>query len=377
MKSCLLPLRRTGREPRLGRRWHELTSCLGVVLALALAACATTPMPERAQSPAAVARPLPLPSPLTLATRWQIDEAISAASAAAVGRAREWAQSGVETWRQRVRQLGETDFIPWFAGYWTQQWLALRLAWYKLDAGEGKLPPEQRLAVYLATEYQERVLDAVAAENDPRALRDAVTATYVGALADGLRAFASLEGIAPDQFDSRLQAIPVIVLGPSKAQAASLYQLVHARSLATLPAYAALGDRLPIEGAGHCCRGARVGPLAQRTREQLGPRLAASGGASVASAVFGGVAGMMISLGAAGVGAALHADARPRMEAQLRQDLNAAADDLADVLLEDSAGGVLAGAFYLAAQIEAQLDRSLTQPIALDPLPRETDLPPD
>ena len=43
---------------------------------------------------------------------------------------------------------------------------------------------------------------------------------------------------------------------------------------------------------------------------------------------------MMISLGAAGVGAALHADARPRMEAQLRQDLNAAADDLADVLLE-------------------------------------------
>ncbi len=83
---------------------------------------------------------------------------------------------------------------------------------------------------------------------------------------------------------------------------------------------------------------------------------------------------MVISLGAAGLGAIAHASERPKMEAQLRESLNAALDDRWHSLLEGRATGVMAGVYYLAQQIEGSVAEALAQPLEIAPLPQEVPL---
>ncbi len=104
---------------------------LTVTLMVALAGCAT---PDR----------LPAPTPqvqVPESTWWQVDSDIGTASLAATGSARNYARGTMENWRSRVQKRTESDFIPWFTGYWTQQWLAIKVAWYKLSAEEGRIRP--------------------------------------------------------------------------------------------------------------------------------------------------------------------------------------------------------------------------------------------
>jgi len=59
----------------------------------------------------------------------------------------DYARGSMESWRGRVHKRTEADFIPWFTGYWTQQWLAIKVAWYVLSTGTE--PAAKRLAIYL------------------------------------------------------------------------------------------------------------------------------------------------------------------------------------------------------------------------------------
>jgi hypothetical protein len=278
----------------------------------------------------------------------------------------------METWRSLVHKLTEADFIPWFTGYWTQQWLALKVAWYKLSAEEGTDPTVERLAAYLQEQYRDRVLDPVAKEVDPDVVREQATKRYVQLLSKQLQGIPQRYGVPPDQFDRRIKDIPAIALTSDPAHSASLYQIVHADAIAKLPAYVALIAQIRKDAGatGGGPSDARISPVAKRASEKLDAKLATSGGASVASAAVRGVAGMMISLGAAGFGAIAHENERPKMEAQLRENLDPEVDAMWLNLMEDPATGVMAGVYYISAQIEGSLTKTLTQPVRVEPIPQ-------
>jgi hypothetical protein len=341
-------------------RWLLITLIVG------LAGCATS-----GRTP----DPMP-PVYVSERTWWQVDSDILAASRAAMIPAGNDARRFMENWRSRVHKRGEADFIPWFTGYWTQQWLAIKVAWYKLGAGEGKDPAAQRLAAYLQEQYRERVLEPVAREINPEVIRAKATQRYVRLLGEQLQAIPRRYGVPPEQFDRRLEDIPAIALAPPAAHNASLYQVVHADPLDTLPAVVALTAhiRKAAGGAGGGPSDARISPVAKRASERLVARLATSGGASAAAAAVGGVAGVVISLGAAGFGAIRHEQERPEMEAQLRESLDAALDDLWHSLMEDPATGVMAGVHHLSEQLEGRLAQTLAQPVELHPAPQEIPL---
>ena len=208
---------------------------LMVVLLVALAGCAT---PDRAPD-------LPPPVEIPESTWWRVDNDIAAASLAAAEPAGDHARSRMESWRGRVRALTESDFIPWFTGYWTQQWLAIKVAWYKLGAEEGSDPAVDRLAAYLQEQYDERVLEPVAREIDPDAVRGEATMLYIRILGEQLPVIQRRHGVPQAAFDRRLQDIPAIAPAPG----ASLYQIVHTDPVDKLPAYAALLSRF-AKGAG-------------------------------------------------------------------------------------------------------------------------------
>ncbi len=361
MSSMTCPDRRARPKSSRGAAIFTARSLVVAVL-VTLAGCAT---PDRAPV-------LAPPVYITQSTWWQIDSDIGAASRAAAAPAGNYARGSMESWRQRVEQRTEANFIPWFTGYWTQQWLAVKVAWYKLSGGEGTDPAVQRLAAYLQEQYRDRVLAPVAREIDPDAVREQATTLYVRLLGEQLEDIARRYGVPADQFAGRLRDIPAIALAPPPAHSASLYQLVHADPLAGLPAYAALSTR---SGTGAGLSESRVSPVAKRASERLVARLATSGGAGAAAAAVGGVAGMIISLGAAGYGAIAHENERPEMEAQLRETLNAAVHDMWLGLTEDPVSGVMTGVHYLSTQIEGSLARPLAQPVQSEPAPREIPLP--
>ena len=334
---------------------------MSVALMVALAGCATTDRPPDRAPPVQVSE----------RTWLQVDSEIGAASSVATGAAKHYARDAMEDWRGRVQKRTEADFIPWFTDYWTQQWLAIKVGWYKMSGEEGTDPTVKRLAIYLQEQYQDRVLAPVSKEIDPDVVREQATNLYVERLGEKLRGIPQHYGVPPDQFDQRLKGIPAIALAPPPANSASLYEIVHALPRKDLPAYEALlaQVRKASGGAGAGPSDARISPVAKRASEKLVARLATSGGASAAAAVVGGVAGMAISLGAAAFSANAHEKERPKMEAQLRENLNAALDDMWLSLVEDPATGVMAGVYALSERIEGSLAKTLTQPVELEPVP--------
>jgi hypothetical protein len=341
---------------------------LGVVglLVVLLAACASPQRTPEATPPVQVSETV----------WWQVDSDIVGASRAATGPATNYARGFMESWRSRVARRIETDFIPWFTGYWTQQWLAIKVAWYQLSIGEGTDPATLRLAAYLQEQFRERVLDPVAREIDPDVVRGKATRLYIQLLGEQVQGIPRRYGVPRDQFDRRLKGIPAIALGPPAAHDASLYELVNAVPIDALPAYVALTARIRKGGAGvgEGPSSARISPVAKRASEKLMARLATSGGASAAAAAVGGVAGMVISLGSLGFGAIAHANERPEMEAQLREHLGAALDDMWHAQMLDPASGVMAGVSYLSGQIEGNLAQTVVRPVEFEPGPREIPL---
>ncbi|MFK3794828.1 hypothetical protein [Pseudomonas sp. NPDC088444] len=267
-----------------------------------------------------------------------------------------------------VYQRTESDFIPWFTGYWTQQWLTAKVSWYKLSAKQGEQTAAQRLDGYLQEQYHERVLDPVAKEIDPEAVTAQATAYYVQLLGQQLPSIARHYRIPDEQFDAHLKQIPAITLAPPSSRNATLYEVIHAEPLVKMPAYAALIEQIHTAATGPDAGrpDAGISAVAIRSSEKLEASLAPRGAASAVAAAVGRVAGLMISVGTLGIGALAHQSQRADMEEQMRSSLYAALNEKKRSLIDNPDFGVLAGVYYVAGQIEGNLGDAPLLPSILD-----------
>jgi len=320
------------------------TLILPLCLLLAMAGCA-------AKRPAP-----PPPQPLPPAVWQRIDQDLLNASVAATASANDYARRSMRVWREQVQQRTENDFIPWFTGYWTQQWLTLKVAWYKMNGGNGAEPPEKRLALYLQEQYHQRVIDPVAEQIDPEGIRDRASELYLQLLGQQLPAIIQRYNAPPEQLSQRLNRIPVIALGPPEARNASLYQLLRAKSLAQQPAWQSLREHLHQQ-ASRAPGKTDVGlsSVATQASEKLGATLAPRGAASAIAAAVGKAAGTMISVAVAGYGMITHDREQPQMVEQLRVILGVALNEEWQELMENRQSGAMAGVYYLSGQVEDSL----------------------
>jgi len=323
--------------------------------------------------------PPPPPPPVVVPEEtWrQVDRDILAASRDAARQAEHFARELMERWMDLVYRRTETDFIPWFSSYWTRQWLTLKVARYRMDDEAEKEQAVERLALYLQEEYQARVLAPVAQEIDPDRITRQATNLYVWVLGEQLRKIPQRYGVPQDQFERRLRETPAIALALPGGQSASLYQIVHTEPPGQLPAYAALIERVRQASAGASAgpSGGNISPLARRTSERLMTELATSSAASALSAMVGRAAGMLISLGAAGVNSLMHESERPELEAQLRKTVNDAFDEKWLELMRSPDSGVLAGVRHIEGRIEESRAGSATLPAQSEPALPDVALP--
>ncbi|MBM3107005.1 hypothetical protein IIE18_17905 [Pseudomonas sp. V1] len=293
---------------------------------------------------------------LSPATWEQIDREIIEASLASTSSVNDYARRSMRVWKDRVQQFTESEFIPWFTGYWTQQWLTMKVAWYKMNSGDGKDPPEKRLALYLQEQYHRQVLDQVAKEIDPEGIRDRAMELYIQLLGQQLQQIAQRYRAPAQQFNLRLTRIQAINLGPPAARNASLYQLLFSKPLTEQPAYAALvGHMHSTVRAGTQRSDVGLSSVAQQASEKLGATLAPRGIASAVATAVGRVAGSLISVAAAGYGVITHNQEQPAMIEQLRVILNVALNEEWRELMDNRKTGAMAGVYYLSGEIEEGL----------------------
>lgn len=301
--------------------------------------------------------PAPPPPALLTPAAWQrIDQELISASVGATGSANDYARRSMRVWKEQVQQRTETDFIPWFTGYWTQQWLTLKVAWYKMNSGDGAEPADKRLALYLQEQYHNRVIEPVAEQINPELIRDRASELYLQLLGQQLPAIIQRYNAAPDQFSQRLNRIPAIALGPPDARNATLYQLLRAKPLEQQGAWQALRQHLNLQ-ADKLANQTQVGlsSVATRASEKLGATLAPRGIASAVAAAVGKAAGTLISVAVAGIGMVSHDREHPEMVEQLRVILNVALNEEWKELMENRQSGAMSGVYYLSGQVEDSL----------------------
>lgn len=321
---------------------RALITALSIALILLLAGCA------------AASRAPPAPPVVISPGTWQqVDREIIAASRDAAGQAGVYARGSMDHWRLRIYEQTEEAFIPWFSSYWTQEWLALKVGWYSMSAGNDQDASAGRLAIYLQEQYRGRVLAPVAVEIDPDAIMQQATQFFLQLLGQQLQRIAQRHGVPADQMNRHLTGVLVITLGPPPPRNASLYQLIHTEPLTGLPAWSALQEK--IHAARVQSSQEAISSVAKRTSERLQAQFASRGAASAAAAAAGRVAGLLISVGVAGFRAAAHESDRPEMEALLRKSLGTAFDGAWLGLMKNRDTGVMAGVYYLCGQIEVNL----------------------
>jgi hypothetical protein len=330
---------------------------LPLVVGSLLGGCAT--------APARIEPHAPRQSAVAPETWLQMGAATRAAAADAERATRASARAALDHWAERVRGRTEAEFIPWATGYWTHQWLELRLAWYRAQAPAGE-DGTDRLAAYLAERYREMVLDPVARDTSPAQIANEATRRFLQDLAAQVNVLAARFDLPDTALMRWLDDVPAITDPPG----ASLGELIQRGDVVEHVAYRALvastcgaTDRVDAYPLSRPMQAA-----ASRAADRLATALAVRGSATAAS-VLGGVPGLVIGMGITAWDASTYAQERSALESALRSDLEDMLEEARRTLYEDPSRGVLAPVFHIAANLAAAL------PEAPDPdaRPQQTD----
>ena len=294
-----------------------------------------------------------------------IDKQILTASVHARHESEAYARVVMDEWQWRVRWRIDEFFIPWYSSYWTQQWIISKVAWYKLQHAEGEATPEERLISYLQEQFYEQVLEPVSSFVDPHAVMEDAAAAYLFELTVQLDQLPLEHRIPVATFNQHLESIPAIVVQTGLLQDASLYEVLHTADLPALPAYVALLRQIvAVNGTtGTTPSPDRLQTVARTAVTQLVGTLALRGGSTAASTIAGSFWKVLISAGTAAWGALEHDHDKPEIEAQLRENLDAALDGIWKDLMEDQQGGVTAVVHHMSTQIEHAVFHPLQTPL--------------
>jgi hypothetical protein len=358
------------RRARLAPVMRWLAGC-GILLVLLAVPVGCSFAPSQVEAPQVPSSPV---QPGT----WQaIDEQIYNASVSARHESGAYARVAMEEWLWRVRERVETVFIPWYSGYWTQQWIAIKVSWYQLqdDADEQDDDADERLAGYLQEQFYTQVLEPVSSFVDPHTVMEDTTVEYLRGLKAALDPLPARYHVPVEVFNRHLEAIPAIVGSGVPPEDASLYEILQCADLSGMAACKALRARMTaVEGSATLTPSAdRLQAVASRAVDKLLGTLTVRGGATAASTIAGGFWGMLISTGSAVWGKIQHDNDKPRMEAQLRENLDAALDVMWQDLVADEQGGVIAMVYHMSMQIEAAVFQPVQAPLmpyVLDPSAR-------
>lgn len=134
------------------------------------------------------------------------------------GKAEQHARQAVREWTAELRKRAETDFIPWYFGYFNQQAMALKAAGYFLmdtTAAECLTGPQQdakaKMENYIADAFMSRVLQPGNARLRIETITRETVKVYLDALNEGLKAVQVSYQIRDPEWDRLLNGLPELI----------------------------------------------------------------------------------------------------------------------------------------------------------------------
>ena len=337
--QTVLPQSRNKAFGRLGN--YGFLSVLLVLLAT-MAACTYR---EPATVPAESIPPIPTQT-------WrEIQEEIWTASSLAYLEAEAVAREGMREWMKRVREETEGTFIPWYTGYWTQQWIGFKAGWYEFDKGEDDPPVVEYLAGYLRERYSELVLEPAGSAANPQSISEQAATLYIRLVSQQLQCIPKIYPVSPRSLGRELQSIPLIRQPEDQTVKVTLRRIFEHSDLTGLVDY----DLLLANDSRASLDDARLLTVAEDTVARLVAELPVRAGGGAAATVIGEALGMIVSAAVAAWSAVSHDQQKPEIESQLRAALNEGLDQMWEILLEDPELGVLYPINHMSEQIEAGL----------------------
>lgn len=331
---------------------HSVALTIALII---LSGCAT----DRDAGPPPVA-----PEPNVPAATWKlVEQEVLLASLKARSQAYAGARKAENRLMKRVRRYTEEDFIDWYAGYWTQEWLAVKVAAYQSDDAERDAAAVRHLAEYLQEQYISRVLEPASAEIAPITILHQATAVYAQSLRGQIEAIGQRFQLPEKAFRNWLGRIPAISSGEASDSSTSLEQLVRTDDVNDLAAYEALLQEIDWEGLDNHYGLSKYGlsPVAGAVAELFVRRVATRGGAA-AAALVGGPLGFVVSAGITMWGITEHDKQKPELEIQVRKVLNPALEKMQRNLIGDPQYGVLGAVNHINMQIRDTLQIEPAEP---------------
>lgn len=334
-------------RPQTRGRGTAFRTLLGVALVIT-AGCSSSP-----RSPETVA-----PEPETPAATWQmVEQDILQATATAKTDASAYAHQEMDQWMAGVRRLTEEEFIPWYTSYLTQEWLAVKVAFYKSNDADDEAAAVNRLARYLQEQYVDRVLEPASEETDPSRILRRSTQLFVDTLTREIDPIGPRYQIPDNRLREHLYQIPAVSAEDELAPGVSVGRLISTDDLSELRPYATLMEQIESAGVDINSRltEGELSPIASAVAETFVRKIAVRGGAAAAAAVVGGPIGMAVSLGIAGYSVGEHSKQEPELKAQTRDVIGPAVEQMQRNLMDDPRNGVLGGITHINGQIEQRL----------------------
>jgi len=214
---------------------------------------------------------------------------------------------------------------------------------------------------YLQEQFYEQVLEPVSSFVDPQTVMEDAAVNYLRELRERLDRLPSEYDVPATAFRQHMETIPAIIVREIPPQEASLNEVLPAADLSALPAYRALLAKVAAASdvANPTPSADRLKVIANQAVTRLMDSVALSAGTATASTVMGGYWGIAISAGSAAYAAVEHESEKSAMEAQLRENLNAALNLMWQELVEDPRGGITALVHHMSTQIEDAVARPL------------------
>jgi len=298
------------------------------------------------------------PPPPISAAKWrEIREEIWVASSLARAEAEGYARAAMQRWMMRVRENTQNEFVPWYTGYWAQQWIGLKTGWYEMNTQDGEAGVDDYLVAYLLERFDELVLKPAGEEGNPRTITEQSAALYVRLLSEQLQYIPRVYAVPPQSLRKRLERIPLIALPDSAHSRADLSRVMEHNELSGDPAYQALLAQITsVAGAEEMAsNGEPLQEVAEGAVARLVAELPVRAGGSAAALVVGPTLGIFISAGVVAWSAISHDLKRPQIESQLRTALDAGLEGMWQALMEDPETGVLYPVNHMSQQIETAL----------------------
>lgn len=330
-------------------KWSLPHCCLLLaILLLTLVGCAS-------RSPTIVQIDPVLPVP---PEKWrEIQEEIWTASTLAYSESEYFAREAMREWMMRVREKTDSEFIPWYTGYWAQQWIGLKAGWYELNREEGEPPVADYLVKYIQERYYELVLEPAGVPLDPRLIAVHTAEQYVRMLSEQLQYIPKMHSVSLRSLQQKLGLISLIKIHDTRPKGVSLSLLLERTNLSGVEAYDTLLAQTgvsPIQGDSAPGK-EPLQVVVEDTVARLVADIPVRAGGSAAALLAGETLGLFISAGVVAWSINSHEQEKPEIESQLRSALDSGLDQMWERLMKDPELGVLFPINHMRRQIETSL----------------------